>query len=205
MIDQQQQMNVSELQRLNEAILLTMDAIRRVAPHLSQQIPLPMVGLGVPAIDPITAAYLQQQAQVHQLRTLYGQNPWGVTPWGQPLVQTLGQHPLAHLMQQQPFGQQLFGQPFGQQPFGQQPFGQQLFGQHPFTQGLFAQNPYGTQIGVGQYPQLFGQHGIGIGQQPFGQIGTQLPWQTPFGAFGGQFPVAQQFASPVSYGAQRPF
>jgi hypothetical protein len=179
MIDQQQQVNVPELQRLNEAILLTMDAIRRVAPHLAQQVPFPMMGIGGPQIDPITAAYLQHQVQQQALRAMYGGGygqifgqPWGQSQWGQPVWQTIGQHPLLQqLLQQHLYQQHLFGQ----QPFGQVPFG----------------------IGA-QYPQLFGQQGVG----------QQLPWQqlgqVPFG-FGTQFPVGQQYGSPVNYGAQRPF
>jgi hypothetical protein len=179
MIDQQQQVNVPELQRLNEAILLTMDAIRRVAPHLAQ-VQFPFMGIGAP-IDPITASYLQQLAQQHALRAIYAQQigQWQ-TPWAQPFGQqqwgqqwpSFGQHPLQQLMQQHPYQQHLLGQiPFGQQLFGQQPFAQ------PFAQ------PFGMggQFSVGQYPQT---------QQLFGQ--------QPFG-FG------QQYGSPVNYGAQRPF
>jgi len=190
MIDQQQQVNVPELQRLNEAILLTMDAIRRVAPHLAQ-VQLPLIGLGGPTIDPVTAAILQQQAQQQALRAIYAQQQWGQPTWGQ---QTWGQ----------PVWQQAYGQNPLQHLFGQQ-LGQQMLPQHLFAQP-FVQQGFGGQFPVGQqYPQMFGQ--AGIGQQPYAQFGGQIPWQSPFGVpFGGQFPVAQQYASPVNYGStQRPF
>jgi hypothetical protein len=112
----QQQVNVTELQRLNEAILLTMDAIRRVAPHLTQAQQIPLPGL---QIDPITAAYHQQQA----LRVMAMQ-PWMV-PWTQTWTQ-----PFAHATPYtQPFGGSPFSHAWGQSPFGvPASYAQQTFG-----------------------------------------------------------------------------
>jgi hypothetical protein len=173
MIDQQQQVNVTELQRLNEAILLTMDAIRRVAPHLAQ-IQLPFVG--GQTIDPLTAAWVQAQT----MRSIYPQQQlWGQSPWGQPIWQQYAQHPmLHHLMQQQLLGQHLYGQlgiggqfPVGQQfgqPFAQQ-FGQGI-GQQPYAQfggQVPWQSPFGIGFG-GQFPvgQQYGSP-VTYAQRPF--------------------------------------
>lgn len=147
---EQQQVNVTELQRLNEAILLTMDAIRRVVPQLAQaQSQSP--GMGTQGIDPLTAAYLHGQTQT--LRAIFGQtqSPMGMQ-YGQPGMlpfgmQGYGQHPLAQL------GQVLFGQhPFAQHPFAQHPFAQQQVGQ---------QQPWSWQQQVGQSPFA----GFSVGQQ----------------------------------------
>jgi hypothetical protein len=161
----QSQVNVSELQRLNEAILLTMDAIRRVVPQIqvAAQTQNPTLGVGVPTIDPLTAQLIQAQlvrqlygtgvgspwmGQVHPMQQLYGmpygqhfgQTPWGTfgqTPWGVGIGQPW------HLAQaQSPFThfaqpQQPYGQQFAQQPYGQVPFG---FGQPSF--GFAQQRPF---------------------------------------------------------------
>jgi hypothetical protein len=110
-----QQVNVQELQRLNEAIVVAMDAIRRVVPqlHQLQQYTMfaqpPQIGLwGQPQpLDPITAAYFHS----HLLRTFAP--TMGIAPSWQttPLTQT-------------PF--------VAQTPF-QTPFGLGQFGMTPFT------------------------------------------------------------------------
>ena len=131
--------NLQELQRLNEAITVTFDAIRRVAPqlqalqHMAQlQVPWQPFGLGT-------------------------QPPFGVqTPYGMqhPLFQHLVPQMHPWMQYQQPFHfTQSYGQQYGQQPFsfGQQPFS---FGQQPFS--------------FGQQPFSFGQQPFSF-QQPFGQ------------------------------------
>lgn len=139
---EQQQVNVTELQRLNEAILLTMDAIRRVVPQLAQAQAQSPMGMGAPAIDPITAAYLHGQTQT--LRAIFGQtqSPMGMQ-WGQPGMM--------------PFGMQ----GYGQHPLAQVLFGQHSFAQHPFVQHPFVQHPYAQQQPVGQSPFA----GFSVGQQ----------------------------------------
>ena len=67
----QQQVNVQELQRLNEAIALCMDTLRRVAPQLGQvQSVLAQIGAQIPALGP-------------QLSPLSQIPPWalGISPW----------------------------------------------------------------------------------------------------------------------------
>jgi hypothetical protein len=108
MTTQEHQVTVHELQRLNDAIAMTMDAIRRVVPQIAvlhaqtqQSLPFgqPTVGYGYGIgyganpwtqptfgfgggigthVDPITAAYVQTQA----LRQLYGVgvNSYGFSP-----------------------------------------------------------------------------------------------------------------------------
>jgi hypothetical protein len=161
-----EQVNLQELQRLNDAILLTYEAIRRVAPQLQMLSQLQgQFGVGGPMVNP----WQQQQYGIG-----YGMNPWQ--------------------QQQLPFGQQhlgLFGMGhpgIGQGLFGQQGIGQGLFGQQGIGQGLFGQQPFG---GIGQQygvPQL-GQ--FGIGQSPFGQgqVPFQgLPFQTsPYQQYGQRF------------------
>lgn len=136
--------NVQELQRLGDAINMTMEAIRRVAPQIAmlqqqatpfgvqhgfgtgvgaggvnpwtqpqqqswqpqygQQLYPPQPygaqpfapGFGAPAIDPITAAYIQ--GHIHAIRSLVTQQASG--PFGQPSWPT------------QQFG---YGNPIGQQ------------------------------------------------------------------------------------------
>jgi hypothetical protein len=156
---EQQQVNVQELQRLNDAITVTMEAIRRVAPQLAllqqqqlqqlyglQQQPPFGMQMGIPfglggVQDPITAQLLQHQA----LRNLYQQGlgiggiggigqsmvPFG-NPWQQQQYGASFQQPFVNPWQQQygnPFQQQ-FGNPF-QQQYGN-PF-QQQYG-NPFQQ-----------------------------------------------------------------------
>ena len=134
--------NLQELQRLNEAITVTFDAIRRVAPQLQalQQ----MAQLQVPWQQPFGAGMqqpygvgIQHPLLQHLVQQLSQQNPW-TTQYPQPLHWGVGQS----------FGQQPFG--IGQQPFG--------IGQQPFS--------FGQQYG--QVPFGIGQQPFGIGQQ-YGQ------------------------------------
>jgi hypothetical protein len=124
--------NLQELQRLNEAISVTFDAIRRVAPQLQA---------------------IQQMAQ---MQVPWQQQPYGVgmppqhlVPLLQHLVQQFGQQQNPWTQYQQPFhfGQQPWGQPFGmgqpQYPQQYQPFG---FGQTPFS----FQQPFGIGQQYGQ-------------------------------------------------------
>jgi hypothetical protein len=140
-----QQVNLQELQRLNDAITMTFEAIRRVAPQLQllqQQAlwaaqPQQQLGFnfGVPP-------WAQQGAQ---LGAQFGGQPYGMPQhqmpfYGQPFGQSVGQ-PFG-----QPFGQSV-GQPFGQSPlFGVQP---SIFGQSP----VVGQPYYGMPINA--YPQQF--------------------------------------------------
>jgi hypothetical protein len=133
--------NLQELQRLNEAITVTFDAIRRVAPQLQAlqqmaQLQVPWqqpfgIGMQQPYAVGMQHPLLQHLVQ-HLVQQLSQQNPW--TQYQQPIHWGMGQ-------QYQPFGQSPFG--ISQQPFS---FGQQ-YGQVPF--------------GIGQQP-------FGIGQQ-YGQ------------------------------------
>lgn len=140
-----EQVNVQELQRLNEAITLTIDAIRRTAPQLTQLqqqvmlsgVPMhPLFGAathqGVPGIgfgvDPLTAAYLHAQSMMR------GVSPFSPTPgFGMPGMSPISQ--FSPIPQLSPFGfgssfPSTFGgvpQPWQQpwsQPYG---YGQRVF------------------------------------------------------------------------------
>ncbi len=177
---EQQQVNVQEIQRLNDAITITLDAIRRVAPQL---------------------AMLQQQQLMQQMSPFgigMGQVPYGV---GQ---QQLGQFPiLQHLLNQMQYGGGVGQFPILQQLLSQ--FGGGGgggIGQHPLLQQLMSQMPYGGG-GIGQH--LFGMGG-GFGQQFGGGYGQQfggVPWQQqmqqPWGV------PWQQQGSPFGNIGQRPF
>jgi hypothetical protein len=144
----EQQVNVQELQRLNEAIGMTMEAIRRVAPQLIwlQQQQLSPFGIGMNnpfqygtpygvgvGVDPITQQMIQHQILRHLVQSQLGYQPFGA------------------------FGQQLggYGQLGGFGPnlgaFGQHLFGQQL-GQVPWQQYT---TPWQTQYSPWQQPTPF--------------------------------------------------
>jgi hypothetical protein len=153
-----EQVNVQELQRLNDAITITMDAIRRVAPQLA------WIGL-------------QQSWQpAHPLAQLaYSQQPFGVQhPFG------IGQSPFG-IGQQLGLGQSPFG--IGQQlGFGQSPFGIGHYGVQPFGVG----QQLGAQVDpiTAQYIQdqvlrnVLGQRGPQLGQSPW-----QAPLQSSYSPF----------------------
>ncbi len=127
----------------------------------------PTIGtFGTPSIDPVAAAYIQQQL-AHQ--ALLGSiSPWGqVSPFG--LGSVLGQS--SPFSQASPYGQSsMFGQPTS-------PWSQILGQQSPFGQ-IFGQSPYGSPLGqVSPYSQIFGQHPSVFGQvSPYAQLSpyTQL-------------------------------
>jgi hypothetical protein len=130
-----QQVNLQELQRLNDAITMTFEAIRRVAPQLQ---------------------LLQQQALwATQPQLGYGIGQGGVPHWAQQASQ-LGVQPFGMPHQMPIFGQ-AFGQPYGQsfgQTFGQSP----VVGQ-PSPFGIFGQQPVVGQPYYGMpfngYPQSY--------------------------------------------------
>src|SRR5581483_7016281 len=114
---EQQQVNVQELQRLNDAITMTMEAIRRVVPQL---------GFGNPwQADPLTQAYVQGHA--HALRHILSQVGGGVglpgvpqqfgAPWQQPQ-----QYGVPQQFGAQQYGAQQYGVPWQHQQFGASPF-----------------------------------------------------------------------------------
>jgi hypothetical protein len=140
-----EQVNLQELQRLNDAITVTYEAIRRVAPQL--QAVQQMAQMQVPWQQPYGFG-MQQQPQHQQQHLLL------------PILQQLVQHLVQSQGQQQPWSQMPhFGQqpsPQTQSPFG---FGQQL-GQMPFGMGQQfspqTQSPFGQQTPFG-YGQQYGQ------------------------------------------------
>jgi len=129
--------NLQELQRLNEAITVTFDAIRRVAPQLQ-------------ALQQITQMQVpwQQPFGVGMQSPFGMQQPYGVGmqhPLLQHLVQQLSQPQHPWTQYQQPFHfNQSYGQPYGQVPFAPSPFS---FGQQPFAMG---QPPFGIGQQYGQ-------------------------------------------------------
>ena len=136
---EQQQVNVQEIQRLNDAITITLDAIRRVAPQL---------------------AMLQQQQMLQQLSGFGGgmgqqQSPFGGI--GQQFGGGMGQQFGGGMGQQQvPYHllQQLFSQ--------QVPFGMGGVGQYGAGGGMPWQQQYGMQQPWHQQQQFspFGQRGF---------------------------------------------
>ncbi|HZS39406.1 MAG TPA: hypothetical protein VFF06_21385 [Polyangia bacterium] len=132
---EQQQVNVQELQRLNDAITMTMEAIRRVVPQLGvlsqlqnpySQLGVPQLGFGNPwQADPLTQAYVQGHA--HALRHILSQVGGGVglpgvpqqfgAPWQQPQ-----QYGVPQQFGAQQYGAQQYGVPWQHQQFGASPF-----------------------------------------------------------------------------------
>lgn len=184
---EQQQVNVQELQRLHEAIAVTMDAIRRVAPHLLQQ---------GQTYSPYAQAF-GREGQPGPWQHLGQQLPWQQPtaqpqmPWQQPIAQW--QQPIAQW--QQPIAQ--WQQPYGYQPFGIGQQGLGGYGQPGF--GAYGQSfgGYGQQLDPVAQAYLHAhllrnlwssQQGLGAQGTPgmFGQ-GTVNPWQQQTGVspFGG--------------------
>jgi hypothetical protein len=174
---EQQQVNVQEIQRLNDAITITLDAIRRVAPQL---------------------AMLQHQQLMQQMSPFGGVG--GQLPY--VLQQLLGQQSPFGGMGQYGFGSQMPFSGIGQQGFGgigQQGFGgigQQLggIGQHvlPYLlQHLVTQQQQQVPYGLHHLLSQLGQQGVG---------GMGMPWQQQFG-----MPLPQQMSPFGNVGGQRPF
>jgi hypothetical protein len=172
---EQQQVNVQELQRLNDAITMTMDALRRVVPQLAmlqqqqwfaqQQMPFGIGQLGMQQ-DPMLAAYLYH----HALRSQQGIGGYGPQLGG--------------------FGPQLGG------------FGPQLGAYGPQLGAYGPQlGAYGPQLGA-YGPQLGGYGQISPWQQQQPQFG--IPWQQQQPQFGipWQQPQISPF---VNLTQQRPF
>jgi hypothetical protein len=135
---EQQQVNVQELQRLNDAITMTMEAIRRVVPQLgvwSQfQNPFSQFGgqlggqFGGQQLDPITQAYVHGQA--HALRQILSQI--GGTGGGMGIGTGAG---IGYPGAQQfgaPWQQQQYSTPWQQQQQPYMPWQHQAFGGSPF-------------------------------------------------------------------------
>jgi hypothetical protein len=157
---EQQQVTLQELQRLNDAIVLTVESIRRVLPHLQQQALLAQLGMG-------------PMGQMQLMGGGYGQ-----------------QHPLLQQLlgggygQQHPLLQQLLGGGYGQQHPLQQIFGAGQLGQpqYPLLQQLLAGGGYAPnplQQILAQAQQPFGGFGsAGPWQtQPFASQFAGAPWQ----------------------------
>jgi hypothetical protein len=149
---EQQQVNVQELQRLNDAITMTMDALRRVVPQLA----------------------LLQQQQLQQLSPFgFGQMPF----LGAPMGMGLGQDPLsaAYYYAQQQALRNLYPQQLG---FGQ---GISQFGVPQYGASQFGIPQLGIgQLGVPQLGHPFQQQ-LGHPFQQIGTPWQQMgvPWQQP--------------------------
>jgi hypothetical protein len=126
-----EQVSLQELQRLNDAINFTFEAIRRVAPQL---------------------AVLQQMAQGQNQLGGFGmgfgqQLPWHQMQYGSPFGQQL------------PWQQMQYGSAFGQQLPWHQQYGAG-FGVSPWSQQVSPFGPLG-QVGMGGYGLGgIGQYGI---------------------------------------------
>jgi hypothetical protein len=151
---EQQQVNVQELQRLNEAIVLCIDSMRRVAPQLGQ---VQAALSGIPG---------------------YGTPFWGgqISPFAQGLF---GHTPFTQgVYGQTPFTQGVYGQsPFTQGLFTQSPFAQSPFAQSPFTQNPFTHIPF-MQMGTMQTPWTGWTNGhfqVPFGQTPYVNL-SQRPY-----------------------------
>jgi len=103
-----EQVNVQELQRLNDAITITMDAMRRVAPQLAY--------LGLQYTQPWTPSPFAVAQQPFGFG-IQAQSPFGNIGLQSVLGQhVLGQNPLAQLALQSLYGQQVPQVPYvGQQ------------------------------------------------------------------------------------------
>ena len=118
---EQQQVTITELQRLNEAINTTMHCLSRIVPQLAmlqwqQQTPVPQpfafgqqIGFpNQPWADPVTQAYVQGQTQaLRSMLTQQGVPGFGFTqqPYGIPQQPYGIPHPFMFGMPQTPFAQ----------------------------------------------------------------------------------------------------
>ena len=173
----EQQVNVQELQRLNDAITLTMDAIRRVAPQIAllQQAQqqqafapqaFPFTGpptLGIPGIGYGAQVGFGQPWVTPQTLGMMGQ-PLGTLGMIDPIMAAyvqghihalktmaaphLGVPGLAPTLGVPPvWPQPSFGLPWTQQAYGQLPYGQLPFAQPQSPFVNVQQAPYGVPFG----------------------------------------------------------
>jgi hypothetical protein len=151
----EQQVNIQDLQRLNDAIVVTMDCIRRLAPQLAQlthQVQISQLGLGgAGAFGGIGVQTPWTQAQfglgMHPYATPFAYG-YGALPFGQPTIDPV----TANVLAQAQALRQIYGA--------------------PVTPGLGG-------YGLGGLGAVGGQVGLG-GQVPFAGM-WQQPWQqTPF-------------------------
>ena len=192
---EQSQVNVQELQRLHEAIAITMDAIRRIAPYLQAQ-----------GYSPSSQAFGQVGQGYSPFSQTFGQ-------MGQPLPwQQLGQpspwQPIGQQTPWQPIGQQTPWHLLQQQSPWQQP-------QVPWQPQVGAwQQPYGIPSPFGYAQPGFGQPGVaGYGQSldPMthallhAQLMRSTMSQPTIGTFGPSVPWQQPGVSPFFGASQRPF
>jgi len=138
---------------------------------------------GTPTIDPVTAAYIQQQ--LVQQALLGSISPWGQTPYG--LATVLGQS--SPFGVGSPYGPATAGSIFGQQSsgFGQaspwshilgqtQGYGNPLGQMSPYSQN-FGQNPF-TQVSPYSQVSPYGQVSPYTQVSPWSQIQSQNPLLT---------------------------
>jgi hypothetical protein len=146
----EQQVNVNDLQRLNDAILLTMDCIRRVAPQLAYQ-----QGYQQSAFGPIGLG--QAWGQNIGMQPSYPTwQPWtGIQPLFHPLAQTPF-HPF------QAFG----GQPFT--PFHVAPIDPSALLYAQQLRNILGVNPVVMGAQVPQAP-----FGWNVAQTPFNVVGQR--------------------------------
>ncbi len=131
---EQQPVNVQELQRLNDAITMTMDAIRRVAPQVAWQ--YAPIGAGFAPYSPVGYG-------TYPIQHVAPFAPW-TTPFATQPYTT-------------PFASQPYLTPFATQPFTTQPFTTQPFASQPHSTPWTSQPfvaPWHQPLGVSPFVNL---------------------------------------------------